>query len=57
MRPSRLPHWGLRRKSECTPLKHPMSSTNAKINLSFYGILKRPLSRRKKRCSLPRHAN
>jgi len=48
---------GLRRKCEFTPLKHSMSSTNAKINLSFYGILKRPLSRRKKRCFLPRHTN
>ena len=48
---------GLRRKCEFTPLKHPMSSTNAKINLSFYGILKKPLSRRIKRCSLPRHTN
>jgi hypothetical protein len=44
IRPSDPP-LGLRRKSEFTPLKQPMSSTNAKINLSLYGILKRPLVR------------
>ena len=35
----------LRRKSEFTSLKSSLSSTNAKINLSFYGIVKRSLRR------------
>jgi hypothetical protein len=32
-----------RRKGEYTALKYSLSSTNAKINLSWYGIVKRPL--------------